>query len=211
MSFVSTLVEDPKMRSNEDGETTSNPALDHPSSPKRKQRVTFKREEVGRNILESSVDSDEKEQTRYWSHPVLIVFETIAMLALLARRLWLLQGIAFVWIAYIAFVVHKWAIYIIRDEDLKRAIQGMNSYFSIAMREAEKCMHGGTARRMMEGGALACRGTAQSFTIRFIRLRNEALLKQSKMEMKTLQQLQQQLEQNRKNWNEVYEKVKRSF
>jgi hypothetical protein len=200
MSFVSTIVDDPKMRSNEDAETAAfDAALDHPSSPKRMRRVTFKREEVRRNIFESPLDPDEKEQTRFWSHPLLIALETFASLALLTRRLWLLQGIGFVLIACIAFVVHKWVIYIICNEDLKRAIQGMNSYFSIAMREAEKCIEGGTARRMLEGGALACRGTAQSFTIRFVRLRNEALLKQTKGEMKTLQQRREQYRQKLKN------------
>jgi uncharacterized membrane protein YqjE len=202
------------MHSNEDADTavTLDDAVDHhpSSSPKRKQRVTFKRAEVRPSIFESPlVDPDEKEQTRFWSRPMLIALAKIAIPALfLPRHMWLLQGIAFVVIAYIALVVYKWVIYIVRNEDLKRATREMTSYFTLAMREAEKTIEGGMARRTLEGGALACRGTAQSFTIWFIRLRNEALLQQNKRELETVNQ---RLEQYRKNWGSIREKIRMSF
>jgi hypothetical protein len=64
----------------------------------------------------------------------------------------------------------------------------MIAYFSIAMREAEKTVHGGKARRLVEASALALRGTAQSFTIRYLKQRNSALLKQTHIDMATVKQ-----------------------
>ena len=159
--------------SKEDTETTATleTAVDYSPPPKRRQHATFDRENSRRTLLEILEGPDRMGQTsQFWSYPVVVALETIAILTLLTRSLWLLKGIFFVLTACIVSVVQKWVIYTIRNEELRRAKQGMIKYFSIAMREAEKTItQGGKARRLAEASALALRGTAQSFTLRYLK------------------------------------------
>lgn len=182
--------------SKEDTETTATleTAVDYSPPPKRRQHVTCDRENSRQTLLEILEGPDRMGQTvtqtsQFWSHPVVVALETIAIYTLLTRRLWLLKGIFFVLTACIVSVVQKWMIYTIRNEELRRAKKAMITYFSIAMREAEKTIRqGGKARRLVEASALALRGTAQSFTLRYLKQRNSALLKQIHIDMATLKQ-----------------------
>jgi hypothetical protein len=190
VSVVSTVVEDPMRRGKNDTETTValETSMDNSSSSKRRHRVTFERESSRKILSEILDEPDPTGQTQSWPHPIVVALETIASLTLLSRSLWLFKGMFFVLVACIAFIVRKWVIYIIHDEELRRAKQGLISYFSLAMREAEKTIKGGKRRQMMEASALALRGTAQSFTVWFLQQRNAALLKQTRIDMTTVKQ-----------------------
>ena len=192
VGYVSSKVEDPMRRSKDDTETaaTLETAVDYSPPAKRQQHTTFDREDSRQTLFEILEEGDHLfgQTSQFRSHPVVVAFETIAILTLLTQRLWFLKGMFFVLTAYIVFIVHKWVMYVIRNEELKRAKQGLTTYFRKAMREAEKTVKGGKTRRTMEGTALALRGTAQSFTVRFLKDRHAALQKQTHIEIAILKQ-----------------------
>mmetsp|Transcript_3908 Transcript_3908/g.7207 ORF Transcript_3908/g.7207 Transcript_3908/m.7207 type:complete len:201 (+) Transcript_3908:180-782(+) len=133
-------------------------------------------------------------QARFWKSPILIIQYAIVLVAVSSRHLWILQGILGVWALGIAHVVYAWICYIIRDPQLIAAISSMRWYFGFAMRQAEKTVTGGRGRRMVEGGFLAWRGTATSFTKWYYRQRsqnvNRQMILQHQRNMERLKQWQ---------------------
>ena len=120
-------------------------------------------------------------QSRFWKSPILIIQYAIVLIAVASRHLWMLQGILGVWALGIATVIYAWMCYIVRDPQLLAALSSMRWYFGFAMKQAEKTVSGGRGRRMVEGGVLAWRGTATSFTKWYFRHRRTFVLLSTRM------------------------------
>jgi len=129
------------------------------------------------------------EQTKFWKSPLLILQYVIVAVAILSRRLWVLQGILFVLLACMAHVIYNWICHIISDPELHRAIASMRWYFGFAVQQAEATIYdAGKGRRFVEAGFLAgTHLTATSLWSWFYRQRlhnvNQTMIKQHQANM----------------------------
>ena len=130
--------------------------------------------------------------------PLLQLQYVIITVALVSRRLWVLQGTLLVMSAYMAYVVYTWICYILRDPQLHKCVASMRWYFGFAMRQAEKSVQGGKGRRMVEAGVLAWRGTTTSFLKWFIRQRsnhlNQVMIQQHQANVERLRRWQETIQ-----------------
>ena len=178
-------------------------AISLPTKAKKLQRLQIRTKNTranNNNLQDSYTFLGERisdEETPFWTSPVLIVQYVIIIAAIVSRRLWVLQGILVVLGACIAIIVYNWVCYILKDPELNKAVASMRWYFGFAMRQAEATVKGGNARRMLEGGVLAWRGTAQSFLKWFYRQRsahvNQVMLQQRQMNIDRLKQWQEKM------------------
>lgn len=170
-------------------------------SPGKRQRIRnkFQASTLKNNALDSFFDGRylglaEKTQTKFWTSPILLLEYAIVLIAMISKRYWLLQGTLLVASAFIAYIIYKWICFIIDDPKMKKCVVSFRWYLGFACRQAEATFKGGNARRMVEGGVLAWRGTAEAFLKWFFRQRsanvNRVMVQQHQTNMERLKQWQ---------------------
>lgn len=177
------------------------------SSPRKRDALkgTFKRKRKDEPFAQSQFDArfldlPEPEQTRFWTCPLLVVQYAIAFVALVSRQLWILQGILLVTLAFISYIIYQWIYYILNDPQLHKCAVSFRWYLGFACRQAERTIEGGNARRMVEAGVLAWRGTATSFLKWFYRQRsaniNRVMIQQHEQYIERLKRFQTSLKKS---------------
>lgn len=91
---------------------------------------------------------------RFWDSTTAHMVYCHVFLALLLRRWWILHGACLILVAQILWIVLKWVVYILDDQQLDHFMDFVRSWIDRFLREGERILQGQDAVRYIMAGAM---------------------------------------------------------